>query len=308
MRIISILSKLILWPICRIYARHIIGDGQADAIYRLLCSIQFVKVHRFWPNFVYPRRFTEKLWRRMLYDRNPKLTIISDKLGVREYVRNKVGNEYLIPLLWYGENVEGIPYDELPSKYVIKTNHGCGYNIFINNATTLDRVMVKRQINKWLGENFCQDKYIGSEWGYKNISPAIIVEPFIEENGKAPVDYKFYCFYGRVEFLTLHFDRHIEHKTRSFNRKFEPHEFRYDFEPWTGEYQRPSNYDDMVKVAESLAEEFDFIRVDLYCMKNKIYFSELTPYPGGVATKFLPVRQDYIIGDIWKNRKMITLV
>ncbi len=136
--------------------------------------------------------------------------------------------------------------------------------------------------------------------GYKNINPTIIIEFFVEERGKPPVDYKFYCFSGRVEVLTLHFDRFEEHKTRTFDRDFQPHEFRYGFKQWSGGCQRPSNFEAMVQLAESLAEGFDFMRVDLYSVGNRIYFSELTPYPGGVSLKFLPPRQDLILGEKWK--------
>jgi len=301
-KLINGLFRLIYWPICRAYSRLIVRDRPADTVYRFLCSAQFWLVHRFWPDFVHPRRFTEKVLSRMLYDRDPIFTLISDKLRVRDYVTNKVGSEYLIKLIWSGDDTEEIPFDELPLKFVIKANHGCGYNILVNDKRRLDQTRTKRQLKKWLRENFCQDKYVGTEWGYRNIKPTIIIEEFIEEKAKAPVDYKFYCFYGRVEFLTLHFDRHIEHKTRSFNRNFEPYEFRYDFEQWNGECKRPPKFEVMVQLAESLSDEFDFMRVDLYGLENKVYFGELTPYPGGVATKFLPPSRDYILGEMWKSK------
>jgi TupA-like ATPgrasp len=298
-RISNRLFKILYWPICRAYVRHIVGDRPADAILRWLCSPQFWRVHRFWPDFVHPRRFTEKLWSRMLHDRDPQLTLVNDKLRVRDYTAAKVGSKYLIPLLWHGNNPEEIPFDELPLKFVIKTNHGCGYIIIVKDKTQLDQNKARQQLKKWLGENHCQDIYLGTEWGYKNIKPCIIIETFIEENGKAPVDYKFYCFSGRIEFLTLHFDRFEEHKTRSFDRNFEPNEFRYDFEQWGGECQRPPNFETMVQLVESLAEGFDFMRVDLYSIENMVYFSELTPYPGGVSTKFLPASYDYVLGKKW---------
>jgi len=296
------LSKLLYWPICRAYAQYIVRDRPADALLRFLCSPQFWLVHHHWPNFVQSRRLSEKVWSSQLHDRDPRLTMISDKLRVRDYVAKKVGSEYLIPLLWNGDKPEEIPFDKLPDKFVIKTNHGCGYIIIVNDKMKLDKAKTSRQLHKWLAENFCQDTYLGIAWGYKNIRRTIIIESFMEENRKAPVDYKFYCFSGRVEILTLHYDRFEEHKTRTFDRNFEPHEFRYDFEQWGGELQRPQNFEAMVKLAESLSEEFDFMRVDLYSIENNIYFSELTPYPGGVNTKFLPVRQDYALGEKWKKK------
>jgi len=302
MKLKSNLFELFYLRPCRAYARHFVGDKPADAIYRFLCSLQFWRIHRFWPNFVHPRRFSEKVWSRMLHDRDPKLTELSDKLRVRDYVASKVGPDYLIQMLWSGENPEQIPLDQLPSKFVIKATHGCGYNILVRDKEQINPEKMKLQLTEWLRTNYCNDYLLGVEWGYKYVKPSIILESFIDENGKAPVDYKFYCFSGRVEFLTLHFDRFEEHKTRTFDRKFKPHEFTYHFGQWNGECQRPPNFEAMIQLAESLAEGFDFMRVDLYSTKNRIYFSEFTPYPGGVSTKFLPARQDYALGEKWKNK------
>ena len=285
---------------CRIYARNFVGDKPADDIYRFLCSLHFWRTHRFWPNFVHPRRFTEKLWSRMLHDRDPHLTILSDKLRVRGYAESKIGPDYLVPLLWSGEKPDEIPFDQLPMQFVIKATHGCSYNIIVTDKRKIDSVKIRKQLAGWLKENYCNNFLMGIEWGYKNVIPSIIIEEFLDENGKPPVDYKFYCFSGRVEFLTIHFDRHVEHKTRSFDRNFKPHEFTYHFDQWKGECERPANFQSMVQLAETLAEGFEFMRIDLYSVNNKIYFSEITPYPGGVSTRFLPVRQDYLLGEKWK--------
>lgn len=238
----------------------------------------------------------------MLYDRDPQLTILSDKLRTRDFVARKVGSEYLIPLLWHGEKPEEMPFDELPMKFVIKANHGCGYNIVVQDKKQLNYARTIHQMKKWLRQNFCADKYLGTEWGYKNVKPCIIVEAFLDDNGKVPPDYKFYCFSGRVEVLTLHFDRFAEHKTRAFNRDFEASAFRYNFEQWNGKCERPKIFPTMIHVAECLSEDFDFMRVDLYLVNNRIFFGEMTPYPGGVSTKFLPVNEDYNLGNKWKNK------
>jgi hypothetical protein len=238
----------------------------------------------------------------MLHERDSLLTLVNDKLRVRDYAAERVGSEYLIPLLWSGEKPETIPFDELPSKFVIKATHGCGYNIVVKDKAQINKKKTRLQVKKWLSENFGQDKYLGIAWGYKNIKPTIIIESFIEENGKAPVDYKFWCFSGRVVSISLHFDRFEKHSTRSFNRNFEPGGLRFNLPQYSGEYQRPANYNEMVKVAESLADGFDFMRVDLYNPDGRILVGELTPYPGGVSAKFDPESVDYALGEKWKNK------
>lgn len=299
--VLNSLLYILYWPLCRAYGRYFVGDNPADRLYTTLCGLQFFKVHRYWPNLKHPQTFNEQLWARMLYDRDPLLTLISDKLRVREYVSNKLGSDVLIPLLWSGSNPEDIPFNELPLKFVIKTNHGCGYVIIVSDRSNLDQRMVKRQLRKWLATNFAEDTFLGIAWAYKHITPTIIIEQFVGINTTAPVDYKFYCFSNTVEFVTVHYDRFKQHKTRSFDRSFHPYDFRYDFDQWEGECHCPANFGHMVKIAEILSEGFDFIRVDLYSVNNKVYFSELTPYPGGVSTQFLPLSRDYILGQIWHH-------
>lgn len=306
MHALTLLYRTFYWPICRAYARYL-GDKQADALLRCLCIPQFWTVHRYWPNFVHPKSFNEKLWSRMLHDRDPRLTMVNNKLQVRDYVSKKVGEKYLVPLLWQGEHPEEIPFAELPEKFVIKSNHGSGDIKIVTDKKTVNPLKIRRQLKKWLNTNLGRDSYLGISWGYKNIHPSIMIESFIEENGKAPIDYKFYCFSGHVEFLTLHYNRFEQHKTISLNRNFEPYDFRYDFDIWEGECQRPPHFDVMVNLAETLSEDFDFIRVDLYSVKNNLYFSELTTYPGGINTRFLPLSRDYILGEKWCDFKIYTL-
>lgn len=219
----------------------------------------------------------------MLYVRDPLFTLICDKLRVREYVANKVGGECLVPLIWSGEEPEDIPFDDLPSRFVMKANHGCRYNIIVTDKTKLDQVNAKRKLKKWLNENFGLDKFLGAAWGYKNIKPCITIEAFIGDEDKPPADFKFYCFAGRAELLTLHVDRLEGVKSIALSRDFERYYFSPDFKQYEINYPRPANYDAMVQLAEALSEGFDFVRVDLYSTGNRVYFGELTPYPVGVS-------------------------
>ena len=251
---------------------------------------------------MYPRSFSEKLWNRMLHQRDPIFTLISDKLRVRDYVANKVGSEYLIPLLWSGEDSNEIPFDELPLKFVIKTNHGAYYNIIVKDKMQLDQTNTRLQLNKWLSENFGQDKFFGVAWGYKNIRPTIIVEEFLEEDGKVPVDYKFYCFSGKVEFMQIDFERFEGHKKAVFDRDFNQLDIAIGQKKYEGRPIRPENFEEMVRVAEILAENLDFIRVDLYNIDGKIFFGELTCYPGGGMLGFDPKEYDFLFGEKWNMK------
>lgn len=236
----------------------------------------------------------------MLFDRNPLWTMLSDKLLLRDYVASKVGSEYLIPLLWKGDNPEEIPFDELPNKFVIKTNHGCKYNIFVKDKTQLDQTKTKRQLKKWLDENFCMDKFVGTEWAYKNIRPTIIIEVFLDDNGNVPLDYKFFCYSGRPEFLQMNFERFGDACEKFFDRDFNPLDLWNGTKQYQGKVVRPDNYKDMIRTSESLAQGLDFIRVDMYNIGGQIYVGELTCYPGGGNIPFIPEKYDFIFGEKWK--------
>jgi hypothetical protein len=300
MSIISGLFSHLHWPLCRAYARFLLRDEPAGHIFRLMISLQFWNVHRFWPNFLNPKRFSEKVWSRMLHARDPRLTLLNDKFRVRSYVAELLGADYLIPLLWSGNDPEDVPFDNLPIQFVIKANHGCNYLIIAKDKHKLNQPRTRMRLRSWLSENYCEDHGLGIEWGYKHIKPLIFIEEFLGENGRVPVDYKFWCFNGLTECVTLHFDRFGKHTTQSYNRNFEPIEFGFHLGIHRGQNKPPSNYREMINVAETLSAGFDFLRVDLYNHRNRIFFGELTPYPGGVTAQFLPTAWDCYLGERWK--------
>jgi hypothetical protein len=287
MKLTTVLYTKLLKPLCRSYSRYILGDKQADMIYRSLCIPTFLNEHHYWPHFRNPRTFSEKIWNRMFY------------------VAKKTESKYLIPLLWSGGNAEDIPFDGLPEKFVIKANHGCGYNIIVQNKTQLDKAKTKKQLSTWLEENFCLDKFLGTAWAYKNIKPVIMIEQFLNDNGQVPKDYKFFCYAGRAEFVQLSFDRFGDASERLLDRNFRPLDAWNGLKLYEGDIIKPNNYNEMLDLADSLALGFDFIRIDLYSVGSQIYVGELTCYPAGGIARFVPQKYDYIFGEKWKIEIMV---
>lgn len=299
----NLVEKKIYWPICRLYARRL-NDKPADCIYEFLCSLAFIQLHHYWPNFRSPVTFSEKLFVRMMHDKRSILTNITDKILVREYVADKIGEQYLIPIFWTGSNPERIPLDSIPTPFVIKTNHGCGNIILVKDKNLLDINKLNKQLHKWLKINYCLDNYFGIEWAYKNIIPKILIEKYIEEEGKPPRDYKFFCFSGRVEYVQVSFDRFGNPSERILDRDFNPLDVYNGVELYDGKIEPPVGFSKMIEIAETLSREFDFIRVDLYNVKGKIYFGELTCYPAGGLAPFVPRKWDYIFGEKWKMSRI----
>lgn len=246
-----------------------------------------------------PFTFNEKLQWLKLYDRNPLYTTLVDKYAVRQYIKEKIGEEYLIPLIggpW--KSVDEIPFDTLPNQFVLKTTHDSGGVVICNDKKNFDVDAAKRKLHKSLKNNFY---YSGREWPYKNVPPQIIAEQYLENNGKGLIDYKFFCFDGIVKFLYVSqgLENHetaqisfvdLEWKEEAFKRK--------DYKAFQNLPDKPSRFHDMLEIASKLCQGFSFIRVDLYEVNNKIYFSELTLYPCSGFLPFEPDEYDAIIGDM----------
>ncbi len=306
MRLRHFLYSQTYMQLCRAYSKFVVRDRSADSIYRFLCSFHFFKIHGYWPDFVHPRSHSEHIWHKMLFNRDPQLALYADKLGVRDYVAEKVGSEILISLLWHGKNPRDIPFDSLPERYVIKTNHASHCNIIVTPESPLRQDHAIRQLSEWLSMDYCYDCSLGQEWCYGHIEPAIIVEEHIGWDNRVPLDYKFHCFNGQVEIIHVDFGRYVDHTRYMADRSFKPISAEFAIKRHFGEVPRPQNLDRMIEIAETLANDKDFISVDLYNVGDKIYFGELTNYPGGGCGVWRPRKYDFILGKKWKTQLMVS--
>jgi TupA-like ATPgrasp len=294
------ISTELLWPLCRAYAKRL-GDQPADRAFVVLGSFAFRELHGYWPDFRNPRSFSEKVWHRGMFDRDPRLTMLSDKLLSRDYIAARVGPEHLVPVLWSGEDPDAIPFDELPAKFVLKTNHGCGYNVMVGDKSAIDRAAVRAQLAGYMRQNYCNDIGVGLEWAYKNIRPRIMVETLLESPGGSPPDYKLYCYSGRVEFMQVHAGRHSATHVQDYHdRDLNLVPGGLGRMPNSGVATRPAKFAEMVRIAEALAGDFSFIRVDLYELDGRIYAGELTCYPGGGIARVFPRELDLLLGEKWR--------
>ncbi len=238
----------------------------------------------------------------------PKIyTTMADKYAVREYVKLKGTKVKLAKLLYVTDEPETIPFDQLPNEYVIKANHGSGWIMIIKNG--YDFVSKKKytqneivqKCKKWLKITY--GKFIiFNERHYWPIQPKIVIEELIQPNDEedvVPVDYKFYVYHGNVRFIEVHTKRYINHIQNIYTRDWEKLNVIIG-EPISPEFdKKPSNFDELVIIAEKLGEDVDFVRVDLFSVNNDIYFGELTLTPGSGTAKFVPEEYDTIFGQYW---------
>ncbi|MEJ8767649.1 ATP-grasp fold amidoligase family protein [Oceanobacillus sp. HCA-5259] len=244
------------------------------------------------------KTYNEKMQWAKLYDNNDLKTTLTDKYLVRDWVKDKVGEKYLIPLLGVWETFDEIDFDHLPQKFVLKTNHGSGTNMIIKNKKELDKNKAREQFTKWLRLNYA---YLsGFEMHYKHIKPKIIAEKYIVDNDGELKDYKFLCFNGEVYFCWIDVGRFGDHRRNVYN-------LNWELQPWTQhKYKntdkpvpKPKNFDLMVDLASELCEGFPHVRVDFYNVDGKVYFGEMTFTNGSGFERIHPYKYNLMLGELW---------
>lgn len=247
----------------------------------------------------HPETFNEKLqWLKFNY-RFPLQSIVSDKLLVRNYVTEKIGNDYLIPLLGKWNQFEDINFKELPKEFVLKCNHDSGGIVICKNKDELNYLDIKKKIKKSLNSNFY---HIGREYQYRNIKPMILCEKFLSDDGEIPIDYKIYCFNGKPDIILVCIDRFCKNTHRASyvffdqNWKFLPLN-KNDDEMDHKKVKCPKNLNEMLKIAEILSKDFLFARVDLYNIDGEIYFGEITLSPNSGFDADISEETDKMFGE-----------
>ena len=243
-----------------------------------------------------PKSFNEKIQWLKLYNRNPLYTTLVDKFAVKDYVAEKIGEEYVIPTLGVWNNANEIDFDQLPDQFVLKTTNGGGGDVVIcKDKSKFDKGEAVNQLNKGLKKKIYM-RY--REWPYKNVCPRIIAEKYMnDENGELK-DYKFFCFNGDVKCIQVDYDRFVEHHRNMYDADWNLLPFTIMYPPKKDfVIEKPQNFDKMIEIAKSLSKEFPHVRVDLYNISGNIYFGELTFYHASGMKKFTPESWDYQFGE-----------
>lgn len=259
-----------------------------------------------------PTDFNEKLQWQKLHYRNPLMVTCADKWAVRQFVKDRIGEKYLAECIGVYDDVEKIPFDDLPNQFVLKATHGSGWNIICPDKAKIDWNLAMRKMRKWLKSDFSKN---GREWQYHEIKPQVICEKFLIDP-ETPVlrDYKLFTFRGETKYIWVDFtenvdgsqDSNVEQEVGYSNPKVADGSVRYrniyDTQ-WnfmegrgslypckdTASIKRPECLDEMIAVARKLASDFPQCRVDLYVLGGKrIVFGELTFTGGNGCNAFYP--------------------
>jgi hypothetical protein len=240
-------------------------------------------------NLKNPQTYTEKLqWLKLFY-RDVNMPICSDKYAVRKYLSDKGYGYLLNDIIGVYDNANKIDYDLLPNKFVAKAIHGSGWNLICDNKEELDWTAWKRIMNSWLKLNL----YVfGREWNYKDIPRQIIVEKFIEHE---PLnDYKFMCFNGEPKFIQINNDFEGKHYVDFYDMNWNKADFTYlGYTLSKRNLDKPTKFDEMVKLAKELSKPFPYVRVDFYNLEDEIIFGEMTFFPGGGMLPLAPSKNGF---------------
>ena len=251
-----------------------------------------------------PRLFSEKLQWLKLHDHNPLYTQLVDKYRVRDYIAQKVGEEYLIPLLGVWDDPDEIDFDALPDQFVLKCNHNSGTGMCIcRDKSGLDAHTVRKNLRRGLKENFylrCR------EWPYKDVPRKIIAEKFMPyEPGKNGLDdYRFFCFHGEPRMIYVYQTEAASSKNKPSVLSRDIFDTDWNHLPFcqkSGNAETeplpPVNFEKMLELSRRLSENMTFLRVDFYEIRGRVYIGELTLYPFGGFAPFEPAEWDQKIGE-----------
>lgn len=267
---------------------------------KLYIKLRYYKRLHKLPNLKQPKTFNEKLQWLKLYNKNPLYTTLADKYGVKEYIADKIGEEYLIPTLGVWDKFDDIDFDTFPNEFVLKCTHDSGGLVICKDKSKLDIESARRKISKSLKTNYF---WHAREWPYKNVKPRIIAEKFMKDRDFDNLNvFKIFNFNGEPKIIqTIQNDKMPNETIDYFDTDWNLLDLKQNYPNSQNPLPRPGTLTKMLDLARILANDTaPFIRTDFYEINDKVYFSEFTFYSDSGFAKFTPEEWDLKLGD-WIN-------
>lgn len=248
-----------------------------------------------------PHTFNEKLQWLKIHDRKPVYTQMVDKVGVRDIIAEKVGADYLVPILGVWDSVDQIDFDALPSQFVMKCTHDSGDLVICKDKQSLDVDAVKAKMKRGLST----DLFVKArEWPYKDVRPRVYSEVYLaDENEDQLTDYKVFCFDAVPRLIQVDYDRFTDHKRQFYTPEWELTDISFHFPSDTSkQLEKPAVLREMLDIAACLSKDIPFLRVDFYIVAGKLYVGENTFFPGAGFGKWWPDGTDEWLGNFLNIR------
>lgn len=273
-----------------------IADRVSDDLY---LRIRFRRQFGWWPHVRRPRTFNEHLLRYKLTSRtDPRLPLLADKIAAKTHVGEVIGSQHIIPTIWSGTSLPPRSERNWQKPYVLKASHRSGANIFVSDEDVEDWDAIEEICADWMGSSFGTR---GREWHYAKIAPMLLVEPRIGPCDAVPDDIKVFCFHGKAAVINVIQDRYGETKGYSFDSDWNLLPFDFMKKKGADIPPRPANLSNLISIAETLAEGFEYVSVDMYDVDGHIYFGELTFTTANGMGRFDPISGDFLLGSLWRH-------
>lgn len=253
-----------------------------------------------------PVKFNDKLQWLKLYWRDPIATKCADKYKVREFIKEKIGSQYLNELIAVYESVDEIDLEKLPNKFVLKGTHGSGFNIICTDKSKMNWVQQFKKMRRWLRTNY----YLQNrEWPYKDIKPRIICEKYLsKKDGYPPEDYKVFCFDGLPKYIAVDFAKYGDYKDNINKLNRNIYDTAWNFKNYQCSvpnnsnisFDKPVILEELLDLSKKLSYGFPHVRVDFYVLDRKIYFGELTFFNTSGMGKITPEEFELEMGSYIK--------
>ena len=261
------------------------GQGLARARIGLTYAFR----HRRLPDMDAALRFTEMVQRRKLFDRDPRQTVLMDKIAAKDLAEAQLGREWVTPTLWTGLNLPEVPPFASPS--MVKARHGCNQY----RALRCPQDMPAWRALEKLTARWVARPYGGwlDEWAYEHVPRGLLAEPLLGDGYELPIDYKIYVFGGRATHVQVHVGRAKHHRWALHDRDFRQLVAMKDSPA------APQSLGAMLDAAETLAAGHEFLRVDFYEIDGRPRFGEFCLYPGSGLDPFAADWIDLELGALW---------
>ncbi len=271
---------------------YALGDDLVKTHPEWMSDRYFIRV--FWRQMMgypldlkHPKTFNEKLQWMKLYDRNPIYPVLVDKVKVKDWVSERIGQEFVIPTLAVYDNADEIDLHTLPEQFVLKCNHDSGGVVICKEKTTFNLEEARAILNKRLGHDFYQEY---REWPYKMVERKILAEQYIagDVSGDLP-DYKVFNFDGVPKLIQVDFDRFTQHKRNLYDTSWNLLNAEIQYPSCRTRYlKRPEQLDLLLDLSRKLSYGFRHVRTDFYLVQKRVYFGEMTFIHGAGTEDFRP--------------------
>lgn len=255
------------------------------------------------PDLIHPRTLSEKICHRLLFDRNPLYTRLADKLAVREYIHSKTDKLTLAPLLGIYRSVKEIDFALLPDKFVLKCNHDSGSAVICTDKAALDKPRALAKLKLAMKKNMY---YSTREWQYKNITPVILCETYIDLFANriketTPEMLRIHCFHGIASIIEADItDSAGNEYINVYDRAWQLQPFQMEYPNTPYAVSTPPRLYQALDAAQDVARDIDYCRVDLMLQSDAVVFSEITLSPRRGKLKITPAEWDVKLGEMWQ--------